>query len=202
MQLTVKQFSSIIPENKKPQDVVDALNPLLKKYNINTVNRVAGFLAQCGHESAGFNILKENLNYSAKGLRGVFSKYFPDDAIAAKYERKPEMIASRVYANRMGNANEASKDGYKFRGRGAIQLTGHDNYKAFADSIDMTIDEVIPYLETLEGALESACWFWKKTRINDLCDNDDIVTMTKRINGGTNGLADRKAHYEKAKKVL
>lgn len=202
MQLTAKQVSSIIPENKKPQDLVDALNPLLEKYGINTVNRVAGFLAQCGHESMGFTVLKENLNYSAKGLRGTFSKYFPDDATAAKYERKPEMIASRVYANRMGNANEASKDGYKFRGRGAIQLTGYDNYKAFADSIDMSVDEVIPYLETLDGALESACWFWKKNRLNDLCDKDDIVTMTKRINGGTIGLEDRKAHYEKAKKVL
>jgi len=126
----------------------------------------------------------------------------PDDATAAKSERKPEMIANRVYASRMGNGPESSGEGFKFRGRGAIQLTGKENYTKFAQSVGKTIDETIAYLETLEGAIESACWFWKTNGLNAICDADDIVKMTKRINGGTIGLEDRKSHYEKAKKVL
>ena len=142
------------------------------------------------------------MNYGAKGLRGTFKKYFPDDATAAKYERKPEMIANRVYASRMGNGNEASGDGYKFRGRGAIQLTGCANYTAFAKDVGKTIDETIVYLETLEGAIESACWFWKKNGLNEIADKKDITLMTKRINGGTIGLEDRKKHWEKNLQVL
>jgi putative chitinase len=175
---------------------------VFEKYEINTKERVAGFLAQCGHESLDFTVLKENLNYGAKGLRGTFGKYFPDDATAAKYERKPEMIANRVYASRMGNGNEASGDGYKFRGRGAIQLTGCSNYTAFAKDVGKTIDETIVYLETLEGAIESACWFWKKNGLNEIADKKDITLMTKRINGGTIGLEDRKKHWEKNLQVL
>ena len=202
MQVTAEQLSKITTKNKDNVALAAALNKVLEKYEINTKNRIAGFLAQCGHESLDFTVLKENLNYGAKGLRGTFGKYFADDAIAAKYERKPEMIANRVYANRMSNGDEASGDGYKFRGRGAIQLTGKANYTAFAADIDKTIDETIVYLETLDGAIESACWFWKKNGLNAVCDKDDITTMTKKINGGTIGLEDRKAHYEKAKQVL
>lgn len=202
MNITIEQLSQILTKNKNVADLAVTLNKILPKYEINTKNRIAGFLAQCGHESADFTILKENLNYGAKGLRGVFPKYFPDDATAAKYERKPEMIANRVYGGRMGNGPESSGEGYKFRGRGAIQLTGKDNYTAFAKSIGKTIDETIAYLETLDGAIESACWFWKARGLNAVCDADDIVKMTKLINGGTIGLEERKSHYVKAKSVL
>lgn len=202
MQVTAEQLSKIFPGNKNTAALADALNKVFPKYEINTVNRMAGFIAQCGHESLGFTVLKENLNYGAKGLLTTFKKYFPDESTAAKYERKPEMIANRVYGGRMGNGPEASGDGYKFRGRGAIQLTGKDNYTKFATSIGKSIDEAIAYVETLEGAIESACWFWKANNLNALCDADDIVAMTKRINGGTIGLEDRKKHYNEAKHLL
>lgn len=200
--LTEQNLSQVCSKNKNVGELLIALHSVLDKYEINTTNRIAGFLAQCGHESADFTVLKENLNYGAAGLRGTFGKYFADDATAKTYERQPEKIANRVYANRMGNGNEASGDGYKYRGRGAIQLTGHDNYQAFATSIGQSLPDTITYLETLEGAIESAAWFWKTHGLNATCDNDDIVAMTKKINGGTIGLDDRKAHYEKAKAVL
>lgn len=202
MQVTKEQLDKITTRNKNNAALAEALNKYLDKYEINTKNRLAGFLAQCGHESADFTVLKENLNYGAKGLLTTFKKYFPDEATALKYERKPEAIANRVYAQRMGNGNEASGDGWKHRGRGAIQLTGKDNYTRFAASVNKTIDETIAHLETLDGAIESACWFWKTNGLNAIADKDDVVAMTKRINGGTIGLADRKAHYEKAKQVL
>lgn len=202
MNITAQQLGQILTKNKNVGDLAITLNKILPKYEINTKNRVAGFLAQCGHESADFTVLKENLNYGAKGLRGVFPKYFPDDATATAYERQPEKIANKIYGGRMGNGPESSGDGYKYRGRGAIQLTGHDNYDAFAKSIGKSIDETITYLETLDGAIESACWFWKSRNLNATCDADDITKMTKLINGGTIGLDDRKAHYEKAKTIL
>jgi putative chitinase len=202
VELNLEKLKKCVPNNKNHAGLLDAFNKVFEKYEINTKERVAGFLAQCGHESLDFTVLKENLNYGAKGLRGTFSKYFPDDATAAKYERKPEMIANRVYASRMGNGNEASGDGYKFRGRGAIQLTGCSNYTAFAKDVGKTIDDTIVYLETLEGAIESACWFWKKNGLNEIADKKDITLMTKRINGGTIGLEDRKKHWEKNLQVL
>lgn len=202
MQVTAEIIKQTSKSNKAPADLANALNKVLDKYQINTTNRLAGFLAQCGHESVDFTILKENLNYGAKGLMGTFKKYFPDEATALKYERKPEMIANRVYANRMNNGDEASGDGYKYRGRGAIQLTGKDNYTRFAAAIGKSIDETIAYLETLDGAIESACWFWKTNGLNEICDKDDIVLMTKRINGGTIGLEDRTNHYKHNKAVL
>lgn len=202
MNITKEQLAQVLTRNKNVGELAVVLNKVFPKYEINTKNRVAGFLAQCGHESLDFTVLRENLNYGAKGLRATFPKYFPDDATAAKYERKPEMIANRVYGGRMGNGPEASGDGFKYRGRGAIQLTGKDNYTAFAKSVGKTLDETIAYVETLEGAIESACWFWKARNLNATCDADDIVKMTKLINGGTIGLDDRKAHYEKAKKIL
>jgi putative chitinase len=200
--LTVDKLKSCVKNNKQPEQLHAALSTLLPKYEIESVERVAGFLAQCGHESMDFTVLKENLNYGAKGLRSIFGKYFTDDVTATRYERKPEMIANKVYANRMGNGDEKSGDGYKYRGRGAIQLTGKENYTNFAKSIGKTLDETIVYLETLEGALESACWFWKKNGLNEIADKKDIVAMTKRINGGTIGLEDRKKHYEHNLEVL
>ena len=159
-------------------------------------NRISGFIAQVAHESGGFNAVKENLNYSAAGLQSVFKKYFPTAELAAQYERKPEMIANLVYASRMGNGDAASGDGFKFRGRGLIQLTGKDNYTKFAASVNKTIDETIVYLETPEGAVASACWFWSVNKLNDICDKDDFVGLTKKINGGIIGLEDRQHHYK------
>ena len=202
MQITAEHIKAIFPKYKYPDDLADALTESFDKYEINTVNRAAGFLAQCGHESAGFTVLKENLNYSAEGLNKTFKKYFPTLADATPYARNPEKIANKVYANRMGNGPESSGDGYKFRGRGAIQLTGHDNYTKFAESVGMDVDSAVADLETLDGAIESACWFWKTNGLNAICDADDIVKMTKRINDGTIGLDDRKKHYEHAKHVL
>lgn len=202
MKITAADIRAIFPTYKYPEDLADALTAQFAKYNINTVNRAAGFIAQCGHESAGFTVLKENLNYSAEGLAKTFKKYFPTVTSAQPYARNPERIANRVYANRMGNGPESSGDGYKFRGRGAIQLTGRDNYTRYARDLNLSINEVIADLETLDGAIESACWFWKNNGLNAICDRDDIVKMTLIVNGGDNGLEDRRKHYEHAKHVL
>ena len=202
MQITAGIIKAIFPKYKHPEDLAEVLTEQFEKYEINTVNRAAGFLAQCGHESAGFTILKENLNYSAEGLNKIFKKYFPTLASAQPYHRQPEKIANKVYGGRMGNGPESSGDGYKFCGRGAIQLTGRDNYTKFAQSVGITVEEAVADLETLDGAIESACWFWKTNGLNAICDTDDIVKMTKRINGGTIGLEDRKKHYAEAKHLL
>lgn len=202
MQITEQQLKAILPNNKNISVLCSSLNLVLPKYEINTKNRIAGFLAQCGHESLDFTVLKENLNYSAKGLRLTFPKYFKDDNIANQYARQPQKIANRVYANRMSNGNELSGDGWKYRGRGAIQLTGKENYTLFAKSIGKSIDETISYLETMDGAVESACWFWNTRNLNKYCDLDDITTMSKLINGGTKGLEDRVDRYQRAKGVL
>jgi putative chitinase len=169
---------------------------LLDEYQINTPKRIAAFLAQCGHESGGFVFVTENLNYSASGLVRIFPKYFPDLATAKQYERNPQKIANRVYANRMGNGDEASNEGFKFRGRGILQLTGKDNYFWFGASLDLTPEQASEYLECFEGAAQSACWFWETNKLNALADAGDIKLMTKRINGGYIGLADREHHYE------
>jgi putative chitinase len=205
MQITRDQLQQIIPKNPYIDQWCIALNQLLPDYGIDTPQRVAAFLAQCAHESGGFVFLKENLNYRAASLRKVFPKYFPTDALAEEYASKPnkaEAIANRVYANRMGNGDEASGDGYRYCGRGLIQLTGKNNYTAFADSIETTPEEVSEYLETFEGAVQSACWFWETNNLNQYADNNDILTMTKRINGGTIGLADRTNHYHHALEVF
>jgi putative chitinase len=164
--------------------------------------RAAAFLAQIAHESGGFNFVTENLNYSAKGLMTTFKKYFPTEELAKQYERKPEKIANRVYANRMSNGDENSGDGWKFRGRGLIQLTGRANYTRFAEDLGISLDETVAYLETPAGAVSSAGWFWDNNNLNQLCDKDDFVTLTKRINGGTIGLEDRKHHYHIALEAL
>lgn len=200
--ITREQLAQLIPGNPYLSQWCDALNEILPEYGIDTPQRVAAFIAQCAHESGGFKFLKENLNYRAASLRKTFPKYFPDDAIAAAYANKPQMIANRVYANRMGNSDEASGDGFRYCGRGLIQLTGRDNYAFFAGSLDIPIEEAAEYLETFEGAVQSACWFWESNNLNQWADKDDILTLTKRINGGTIGLEDRKKHYEHAKHVL
>ena len=179
-----------------------ALEEILPDYEIDTPERVACFLGQTAHESGGYRALRENLNYSAKGLNGIFKKYFPTEADAKPYERQPEKIANKIYANRMGNGDERSGDGWKHRGRGLIQLTGKSNYQAFADSIECSIQETIEFLETYEGAVQSACWFWESNNLNALADKLDVKMLTKKINGGYIGLEDRIKHINHALHVL
>ena len=166
------------------------------------MNRAAGFVAQIAHESGGFNFVKENLNYGAAGLMNTFKKYFSDQATAKAYERQPEKIANRVYANRMGNGDEDSGDGYRFCGRGLIQLTGRNNYTKFASDLGISVEDTVAYLETPAGAVSSAGWFWDQNNLNQYCDSNDFVTLTKRINGGTIGLEDRQQHYKLALQLL
>lgn len=196
-----EQLQEIIGKNPYLDNWHHALCEILPEYEINTPERVAAFIAQCAHESGGFKFLKENLNYKAASLRKVFPKYFPDDATANQYANHPnkqEAIANRVYANRMGNSDEASGDGFRYLGRGLIQLTGKNNYTLFAASIDTPLEEIPEYLQTFEGAVQSACWFWDQNNLNQWADKGDILTMTKRINGGTIGLEDRIKHYNHA----
>jgi putative chitinase len=195
---TKQQLKEMIPKNPYVDQWFEAISEILPEYEITTPQRVAAFLAQCAHESGGFVFLKENLNYKAASLRRVFPKYFPDDAIAAQYAGKGEMIANRVYANRMGNGDEASGDGFRYCGRGLIQLTGKNNYTFFAGSLDIPVEEASEYLQTFEGAVQSACFFWEQNKLNQWADAGDILTLTKRINGGTIGLEDRIKHYEHA----
>lgn len=182
-----------------PDAVIAQIPDTAAKFNINTPLRLAHFLAQCGHESGGFKVTQENLNYSAKGLMGIFKKYFPTQAIAESYQRQPQKIANKVYANRMDNGSEASGDGFKFRGRGYIQLTGRANYTAFGKAINEDIANN-PDLVSGKYALLSAAWFWSKNGLNTLADggsSDSVVTsITKRVNGGTIGLADRIKHFK------
>jgi putative chitinase len=180
-----------------PDAVIAQIPECITTFNINTRLRLAHFLAQCNHESGGFKFTAENLNYSASGLQKIFPKYFPGD-LSDQYARQPDKIASRVYANRMGNGNEASREGWKYRGRGYIQLTGKDNYKAFATSVS---DDILanPDLVSTKYPLLSAAWFWNSRSLNDLADKgatDDAVTaITKKVNGGTLGLSDRIKHF-------
>ncbi|MBY0475778.1 MAG: glycoside hydrolase family 19 protein [Nitrosomonas sp.] len=181
-----------------PDAVLDQVPDCAEKFNINTSLRLAHFLAQCAHESAEFKAREENLNYSAAGLKTVFPRYFPGN-LAENYARQPEKIASRVYGGRIGNGNEASKEGYKYRGRGYIQLTGKDNYSAFANSVS---DDILgnPDLVASQYPLLSAAWFWDTRSLNALADagaSDDVVTkITKKVNGGLNGLEDRIEHFK------
>jgi putative chitinase len=168
---------------------------------MSSVERVSAFLAQCGHESLDFNVLQENLNYSTDGLLKIFPKYFNSKSAAA-LARMPEKIANTVYANRMGNGDYVSGDGWRYHGRGAIQLTGKNNYVAFAADLAISLEEAVTYLGTLNGAIESACWFWNKNGLNILADKSDIVGLTKKINGGTIGLDDRKLRFNNCSKAL
>lgn len=188
-----------------PDSVISQIPDTMQKFELNTALRLAHFLAQTGHESGGFKATTENLNYGAKGLLGIFKKYFPTEAKALEYERKPEKIANLVYGGRMGNGPEASGEGYKFRGRGYIQLTGKDNYKAF----DAVVPEDIlanPDLVATKYPLLSAAWFFHKNGLHKIADKgatDAVVTeVTKRVNGGTIGLADRIKHFKEYHNLL
>lgn len=194
-ELTKEQVAEMLKGNKNADAWYNAMVEILPKYDINTISRIAGFIAQCKHESTNFTELEENLHYKAETLDKIFPKYFGKNRKSADYAMKPEMIANVVYASRLGNGDTASGDGYNFRGRGIIQLTGRDNYAAFGKSIGKTAEEVIPYLSTIEGALESACWYWNSRKINAACDAHDITKMTKLINGGLIGLEDRTTYY-------
>ena len=188
-----------------PDAVIAMIPDTASKFSINTPLRLAHFLAQCGHESGGFRATQENLNYSAKGLMGIFKKYFPNASLAAQYERKPAKIAARVYGGRMGNGSEASGEGYKFRGRGYIQLTGKENYTAFGKSIGEDILSN-PDVVSSKYALLSAAWFFSKNGLHKIADSgasDAVVTqITKRVNGGTIGLPDRIKHFKEYYKLL
>lgn len=184
------------------QTYVAPLNKTLQRFAITNPLRAAGFLAQTGHESAGLKFVRENLNYSTDALLRVFPRYFPTRTLAESYARQPTKIAARVYGGRMGNGPEETGEGWKFRGRGLIQLTGKNNYLAFANAMDMTLDEAVAYLETPEGACMGAGWFWHENGLNALADRGDVISMTKRINGGTNGLKDRQMLYARARKAL
>jgi putative chitinase len=188
-----------------PEAVIAMIPDTAAKFGINTPLRLAHFLAQCGHESGGFKATQENLNYSAKGLMGIFKKYFPTEALANQYQRKPEAIASRVYGGRMGNGAEATKEGFKFRGRGYIQLTGKENYTAFGKSINEDICSN-PDKVASNYALLSAAWFFSKNGLHKIADtgsSDQVVTqITKRVNGGTIGLADRIKHFKEYYSLL
>lgn len=203
--LTEQQLKEMIPRNKYVSHWHHALEQLLPDYDITTPQRIAAFVAQCAHESAEFTVIQENLNYKASALRRLFPKYFPTDELAEQYASKPDRqraIANRIYANRMGNGDESSGDGFAYRGRGLIQLTGKTNVTNFADSVGISPQEAIEYLETFEGASQSACFFWESQKLNQWADAGDILTLTKRINGGTIGLNDRIKHYNHALKVM
>lgn len=181
----------------------NAMCEILPLWGINTVERVAGFIAQCGHESRNFTVLTENLNYSAGALNRIFPKYFEKaKRNAADYHRKPEQIANVIYANRMGNGDADTGDGWRYRGGGILQLTGKNNYSAFASAMNINLSDAVEYVRTKKGALDSACWFWDENKINQYCDDQDIIGMTRRINGGVIGLEDRKRHWLHALDVL
>ena len=204
MELTIDQLKQLLPKNPYVSQWHHALSQLLPDYEINTAKRIAAFIAQCAHESGGFLFLKENLNYKAETLTRIWPKYFPSD-VAKDYASRPnkqEAIANRAYANRMGNGDEASGDGWKFCGRGLIQLTGRDNYQAFADSLQISVDDAAQYLETFEGCVQSACWFWENNNLNALADQGNIDAISKKVNGGTEGLENRRNFYQQALQVL
>ena len=190
---------------KLPQAVLNELPLVMEKFGISNPTRLAHFLSQVAHESGNFKFVNENLNYSSKGLMAIFKKYFPTEALAKSFERKPEKIANKVYGSRMGNGNEASGEGYKFRGRGYIQLTGKDNYKAFSDFIgeDCVAN---PDLVATKYPLTSAAFFFHKNKLWDICDkghsHDVVTSVTKRVNGGIIGLDDRIKHFEEYNNLL
>jgi len=203
--ITAEQLREIMPYAKEANinRFTPSLNSELPKFQINTPLRLAQFIAQIAVESASLNATSENLNYSAAGLRAVFGKYFPTDELAEQYARQPQKIANRVYANRMGNGDEASGEGWKYRGRGLIQLTGKSNYVACGTGIGKSLvtnpDSVSADADI---AVQSCCWYWNSRKLNYYADQDDIKRITKLINGGYHGLDQRQAFLEKAKQVL
>ena len=201
---TLDKLAKCINKNKNPQLWYDAFCEHFPAFDIVTPSRVAGFVAQCQHESLDFTILQENLNYGAKGLRGLFGKYFPNDELARQYERKPEMIANKIYGGRMGNGPEASGEGWKYRGRGIIQITGKNNYAQCSKDLfqDDTLVRDPDLLREPQWAVLSGCWFWHKNQLNQWCDQGDMNTLTKKINGGFIGLEDRVHHWNIALDIM
>lgn len=203
--VTLSLLKQVCPYTKEAvlAKYVDPLNEIGEHFDLFTnPKRMAAFIAQVSHESGGFNFTKEGLNYSAKALMKTWPRRFPTLDIANQYARNPQKIANKVYANRMGNGPESSGDGYRYRGRGLIQLTGKENYTKFANSIGKSLSETITYMETAEGAVASAAWFWDMNKLNVYADKGDFIGLTRRINGGTIGLADRQKHYQEALKAL
>lgn len=205
---TKRHLAAMIPTNKDVDSWYEALIKILPKYGITTKRRVAHFISQCAHESGEFRNLEENLNYSESALLRVFGRYFgPGKRNAKEYARKPEKIANYVYmdeyrSKRGALGNVQPGDGWRFRGRGIKQLTGRNNYTNFGKSVGLSAEEAAEYVATPKGAIESACWFWDTNNLNRIADTDDVVTMTKRINGGDIGLADRQRRYNAAIKIL
>lgn len=201
---TEEKFCKILV-NSEEKEWFKAIYDVLPLYNINTPERVAGFLAQTCHESLDYRVMQENLYYSAAGLRKTFPKYFGSINTAGKYAKKPQMIANLVYSNRLGNGNVASGDGWKYRGRGPIQVTGKFNYTECSKFLfnDLRLVQNPDLILTdRKICIMSACWFWSKNNLNKFCDKKDIVGMTKRVNGGTNGLSDRKVRFQKYLNIL
>lgn len=200
-EFTQAKLAKILVGNPYVEHWYEALNTILPDYEIYTVQRASAFVAQCAHESGNFRLLKENLNYQASSLTRVWPRLFPAD-VAAQYAHKPEKIANRAYSNRMGNGPEESGDGWKYCGRGLIQLTGKANYQAFAESLEMKVEDVPEYLGTFEGATQSASWFWETNNLNHWADTNDMKNLTRAINGGYLGLEERISHYNHAIQVL
>ena len=206
MNLTEEQLAAMLPTNKEIAEWCKVLNSALPKYEINNARRIAAFISQCAHESRDFTALEENLNYSQQALERVFSRYFgAGKRNAEEYARNPEKIANYVYmdefrTSKLGNTQPG--DGWRFRGRGLKQLTGRDNYTRFAKDYDMTAEEAAVWVETKEGALASALWFWNTNNLNPIADTGSVSALTKKINGGNIGLSDRQARYDKAMAVL
>lgn len=200
--LTIEKFKAILPNNPNILEWYSSLNRFLPNYNITTLKRIAAFLAQTAHESADYIRLSENLNYSATGLLKVWPNRFSNIKIAKQYEKNPEKIGNFVYGNRLGNGPVNSGDGYNYRGRGLIQLTGKANYLEFSEFSKISFNDIIKYLETFDGAVHSACWFWQKHDLNSYSDKNDILGQTVKINGGKKGLADRSKRYVNYKKIL
>jgi putative chitinase len=208
MSITEDQLAAMLPTNKEISEWCKVLNSALPKYEINNARRIAAFISQCAHESRDFTAMEENLNYSQQALERVFPRYFgPGKQNAAEYARNPEKIANYVYmdeyrskAGALGNVQPG--DGWRFRGRGLKQLTGRNNYARFAAAYNMTADQASDWIETKEGALASALWFWNTNKLNPVADTGDVVALTKRINGGDIGLADRQSRYNVAMQAL
>ena len=201
-----EHLAAMIPGNDRVDHWYAALVEILPKYGITTERRVAHFVSQCAHESNNFRTLEENLNYREETLLKIFGRYFgPGKRNAAEYAKNPEKLANYVYMDefrksKMGNTQPG--DGWRFRGRGLKQLTGRDNYTRFGASVGMSAEQAAEYVATEKGAIESACWFWDANKLNSLADGDDVTAMTKRINGGDIGLADRQSRYKNAMEVL
>lgn len=202
--LTIDQLAGCFPETPSAtlQTYLPGLNAAFAQCHINTPYRIRAFLAETGEESVGFTDVEENLNYSAQRLQQAFPKYFPTVALAKQYAKNPQAIANRVYANRMGNGDEASGDGWRYRGRGLIQITGYNNYAGLAHFLGKDISVIPDYCETPEGAVMCAAWFWSANNLNRFADAQDLVAITRAINGGLTGEGQRQAIYDRSAKYI